>query len=158
MSAGCFLCVGKSQHFPLPQATLREAVVFKVFIDKCAAFVQMAFYVNTGHETQPEELLWGGGGARSRSPCSWQGSKVAPEPSWGPALGWDTPSHAPWGGKQGAGLAPHKVEQEVISMPLWLPVMPPPPTLWRKHPWPFSTLPTQAWSQKRASHLLLTQV
>lgn len=62
VSAGCFLCVGKSQHFPLPQATLREAVVFKVFTDKCVAFVQMAIYVKTGQKTHPEGLQWGGEG------------------------------------------------------------------------------------------------
>lgn len=47
---------------PPPSSTLREAVVFNVFTETCVAFVQMAFYVNTGCKTHPEELLWGGEG------------------------------------------------------------------------------------------------
>lgn len=60
VSAGCFLCVGKSQDFLLSQATWREAVVFKVFTVERVAFVQMAFYVKIGHKAHPKGLLWGG--------------------------------------------------------------------------------------------------
>lgn len=41
---------------------LREDVVFKVFIGKCAAFLQMTFYVKSGYIRQiQEELQWRGG-------------------------------------------------------------------------------------------------
>lgn len=58
---GAFCVPERASTLPSLKLFLREEVLFKVFIDKFVAFLQMIFYVKSGYIRQKEALQWRGG-------------------------------------------------------------------------------------------------